>query len=120
MIVHPNWPCSYSNQEDKSFTSLNTDDEIQIKDDTDLIPIGDIDQLLNFLFNPHVYLTELKEFNPHVYLAELKEKDFNKVIKEKDLTKLNKKIAEFSSKEKKHIINSLDEYINNYMSELYP
>ena len=28
-----------------------------------------------------------------------------KVIKEKDLTKLNKKIAEFSSKEKKHIIN---------------
>ena len=108
MIVHPNWPCSYSNQEDKSFTSLNTDDEIQIKDDTNLIPIGDIDELLNFLFNPHVYL------------AELKEKDFNKVIKEKDLTKLNKKIAEFSSKEKKHIINSLDEYINNYMSELYP
>ena len=108
MIVHPNWPCSYSNQEDKSFTSLNTDDEIQIKDDTNLIPIGDIDELLNFLFNPHVYLSELKE------------KDFNKVIKEKDLTKLNKKIAEFSSKEKKHIINSLDEYINNYMSELYP
>ena len=99
MIVHPNWPCSYSNQEDKSFTSLNTEDEIQIKDDTNLIPIGDIDELLNFLFNPHVYLDELKE---------------------KDLTKLNKKIAEFSSKEKKHIINSLDEYINNYMSELYP
>lgn len=108
MIVYPNWPCSYSNQEDKSFIPLNTDDEIQIKDDTNLIPIGDIDQLLNFLFNPQVYLSELKE------------KDFNKVIKEKDLTKLNKKIAEFSSKEKEHIINSLDEYINNYMSELYP
>ena len=77
MIVYPNWPCSYSNQEDKSFTSLNTEDEIS----TNKVYFSDTSLLSNF----------------DKLLLSLLDNALAEISEEKSLyKKLNKKLSGFS------------------------
>lgn len=92
MIVHPNWPCTYSTIKEESLSSSNVEDENVIDDllNTSLT-LTDLDKLLISLITPSSI-------------------SLNELFGEKQVDKLNKKLSTFSSK---NFVLSLDQYIES-------